>query len=305
MDRLEAMRLFVRIAETESFTAVARETGRGQPSVSKMVGQLEEYLGIRLLNRSTRTLSLTDEGRSYYETCCRILEDLDEAEAQLGIRRAEPSGLVRLGTPVVFGRLHVLPRLSRFLEEHPLLSVELVMNDRVSDLVEEAIDLSVRIGALGDTSLVGRRIGSTTRLTVASPEYFRRHGIPRHPSELAQHNCLLYTPLATGNEWHFEGADGPIRVKVTGNFRANNSDALRQAVLEGIGIAVIPTWLLRDEVEQGRLQSVLEEFRPSQFPIQIVYPSRRHLPARVRVLMEFLVQELRSDPFISQTPPRG
>lgn len=300
MDRLEAMRLFVRVVETESFTAVARETGQGQPSISKRIGQLEEHLGVRLLNRTTRMLSLTDDGHSYYDHCRRILDDVDEAEAQVGRRRIAPSGMVKLAVPVVFGRLHVVPRLKRFLELYPQVTVELVMNDRFADLVEEAIDVSVRIGNLADTTLVGRRVGETTRLTVAAPSYFESHGKPHHPSELAQHNCLVYTPLATGDEWHFEGPEGPIRVKVTGNFRANNSEAIREAVMEGIGIAVVPTWLLRRELETGLLRCVLKDYEPKRLPIQIVYPSRRHLPAKVRVLVEFLAQEFQADPYISQ-----
>jgi len=301
VDRLEAMQLFVRVVETGSFTAVAREAGQGQPSISKRIGQLEEHLGVRLLNRTTRTLSLTDDGQSYYEHCRRILGDIDEAEARVGRRRIAPSGLVRLGTPVVFGRLHVVPRLKRFLELYPQVAVELIMGDRFSDLVEEAIDLSVRIGNLADTSLVGRLIGTTSRLTVATPGYFARHGTPRHPSDLAEHNCIVYTQLGTVDEWHFQGPEGAIRVKVKGNFRGNNSEAIREAVLEGIGIAVVPTWILRDELEQGRLQCVLKDYEPRQLPIRIVYPSRHHLPAKVRVLADFLTQEFQADPVIS--PP--
>lgn len=294
------MRLFVRVVETESFTAVARETGQGQPSISKSIGRLEEHLGVRLLNRTTRTLSLTDDGHGYYQHCRRILDDLDEAEAQMGRRRSTPSGLVRLGTPVVFGRLHVVPRLKRFLELYPQVSVELIMGDRFADLVEEAIDLSVRIGNLADAALVGRRVGTTTRLTVATPDYFARNGVPQHPNDLAEHNCLVYTPSSTFDEWHFEGPDGPIRVKVKGNFRANNSEALREAVLEGIGIAVVPTWLLRCQDEQGLLRCVLKDYEPRRLPIQLVYPSRRHVPAKVRVLADFLTQEFQADPLIAQ-----
>jgi DNA-binding transcriptional LysR family regulator len=309
MDRLAAMRAFARVVESQNFTAVARESGVSQPTISKLVADLETHLGVRLLNRSTRSVSPTDEGLVYYDHCRRILDALDEAEASVGNRRTEPGGLVRIGAPVAFGRLHVVPRMKRFLDLYPRVSVDLVMADRFSDLVEEGIDLSVRIGELSDASLVARRVGRTTRVTVGAPDYFARHGEPKTPEDLADHNCLVYTPLSTVDEWHFEGPEGPIRVRVKGSFRANNSEAVREAAIAGLGIAVTPTWLFRDELERGLLKVVLHGFEPRRLPINIVYPSRRFLSAKVQALADFLAAEFRTDAVIAPregiAPPEG
>ncbi len=267
----------------------------------QITSPVESHLGVRLLNRSTRSVSPTDEGTAYYDHCRRILDALDEAEASVGSGRTAPSGLVRIGAPVAFGRLHVVPRMKRFLDLHPRVSVELVMSDRFSDLVEEGIDLSVRIGDLSDASLIARLIGKTARVTVGSPDYFARHGEPKSPEDLAHHNCLVFTPLSTVDEWHFEGPDGPISVRVKGSFRTNNSEAVREAALAGIGIAVTPTWLFRDELDRGLLRVVLQGFEPRRMPINIVTPSRRFISAKVRALADFLAAEFRSDPAV--TPP--
>src|SRR5258708_29698572 len=189
--------------------------------------------------------------------------------------------------------------MARLDERHPELQVEVVMSEGFVDLVEQGIDLAVRVGELVDQSLIARRIGTTARVTVGSPDYFVRRGEPQIPDDLRNHNCIVYTHLSTVNEWHFAGADGPIRVRVQGNFLANNSEAVREAVLSGVGVGVTPTWLFRDEVTSGLVKIVLRKYEPTRLPIHAVYPSRRLLSARVRAVIDFLIHEFQIDPGLS------
>jgi DNA-binding transcriptional LysR family regulator len=291
MDLLSGMRLFARVVETGGFTTVARESRTSQPTISRTIAALEAHLGVRLLNRSSRALTLTDDGKQFYQRARAALEAVAEAEGSVGRRRGEPSGLLRLGTPVAFGRLHVTPLIPKFLERHPNVGVELVMNDGFVDLVGEGLDLAVRVGNLADPSLVARPIGMTRRVTVAASSYLDRCGVPSTPADLAQHDCVIYTRLATGQRWHFEGSDGPVQVDVHGRFSADNSEAVREAVIGGAGIAVLPVWLFKDEVDRGLVRLILEQFEPTPLPIHAVYPSRRLLSAKVRAMIDFLAVE--------------
>lgn len=299
MDLLDAMRSFVRVVETGSFSAVARELNATQPTVSKQVAWLEKRLGTRLLQRTTRSLSLTEEGRTFAARALAALEAIDEAEAAVGPRRQKPGGHVRIACPVAFGRLHVAPRLRRFLARYPDLSLELVMSDGVANLVEQGLDVAIRVGQLADTTLVARRIGTTRRVTVGAPSYFQRRGEPQAPKDLADHDCIVYTALATGNEWHFDGKDGPVKVRVSGRLSANNSEAVREGVLSGCGIAVLPTWLFRTELVEGTVRIVLQDYEPVALPVHAVYPSRRFVPAKVHAVVEFFAEEFRRDPSLS------
>jgi DNA-binding transcriptional LysR family regulator len=299
MDMLDAMRAFVRVVETGSFSTVARERHTSQPTISKQVAWLERKLGARLLQRTTRNLSLTEEGRVFAMRAAAAFEAVDDAEASVGPRRGAPSGLVRIGCPVAFCRLHVAPRLWRLLDRYPQMSVELVMSDGFVNLVEQGIDVAIRVGNLPDASLIARRIGTTRRVTVASPAYFERRGVPRTPDDLAGHDCIVYTALATGNEWHFEGKDGPIKLRVSGRLSANNSEAVREAVLTGCGIAVTPTWLFRNELVDGSVRIVLQEFEPVRLPIHAVHPSRQFVSSKVQAVIEFLADEFRLDSGVS------
>ena len=299
VDELGAIRTFVRVAETGSFTAVAREQGTGQPAVSKQVAALEARLGTRLVHRSTKSLALSEDGRLYLEHARRILESMAEAESAVGRQRLAPAGLVRLATPVAFGRLHVAPRLARLLERYPELRVELVMSDGFVDLVEMGIDLAIRVGEITDPSLIARRVGTTRRATVAAPAYFRSRTVPAHPRDLQGHNCIVYTGLATRDVWWFESPEGPLSVKVTGNYLVNNSEAVREGVLAGIGIAVTPMWLFGQEGREGAIEIVLKAFEPRRLPIHAVWSSRRFLSTRVRAVLDFLADEFRLDPNLS------
>jgi DNA-binding transcriptional LysR family regulator len=300
MDLFVVMRTFVRVVEAQSFTEVAREVGATQSSVTKQIAALERHLGARLLNRTTRSLTLTEDGRNYYEHCREVLDSITQATALIGQGRTAPTGLVRVGTPNGFGRLHVAPRIRRLLDKYPALRVELVMSDGFVDLVEQGLDVAIRSGELRDQSLVARRIGITRRVTVGSTEYFARYGEPRTPEDLTRHNCIVYTSLTTGDEWHFAGPNGgPVSVRVRGNFLADNSEAVREAVAAGVGIAVMPVWLFRDEITSGLVRAALPDFEPKRLPIYAVCPSRRFLPTKVRVLIDFFADEFKLDPHIS------
>ena len=291
MDLLSGMRLFARVVETGGFTTVARENSTSQPTISRTIAALEAHLGVRLLNRSSRALTLTDDGREFYERARNALEAVAEAESSVGRRRGEPSGLLRLGTPVAFGRLHVAPRMPAFLDRYPQVNVELVMSDAFVDLVGEGLDLAIRVGDLADPSLIARPIGMTRRVTVAAASYLERHGVPTTPAELACHDCVIYTRLVTGHRWHFDSSDGPVQVDVSGRFRADNSEAVREAVICGAGIAVLPVWLFSDEIERGLVRVILEQYEPTRLPIHAVYSSRRLLAAKVRAMIDFLALE--------------
>ncbi|TAD89975.1 MAG: LysR family transcriptional regulator [Alphaproteobacteria bacterium] len=301
MDLLALMRCFVRVAEAASFTAVAEETGSSQPTISRQIAQLEAHLGARLLLRSTRQVALTDEGQRFLDRARTVLDSVAEAEGSVGRKRMRPTGTLRLAMPVVFGRLHVAPRLSRLLARYPDLALDLVMHDGTTDLIEEGIDLAVRIGAVTDPSLIAKRFGTTRRLTVATPGYLAAHGTPRYPQDLGQHQCILYTRLSTGPVWRFSSPTGPLDVTVSGRVRANNSDGVRAAVLDGHGIAVVPNWMLTDELETGALVSLLTAFEPERLPMQVVYPSRRYVPLKTSAAIQFFETEFRLDPRFSTT----
>lgn len=297
MDRLTAMEVFVRIVETGSFSAVAREMGMTQPTVSKQLTALEKLLKTRLLNRSTRQLSLTEAGSAYYESSKRIIDTVREADANLGVLQTQLSGVLRINTSIGLGQAYVGNLVLKFQKMHPGLSIDLSYADRFVDLVEEGMDMAIRVGRLNDSSLAARRIGSTLRRVVASPAYLEKHGTPQVPQDLANgHNCLLYAYLSTGNEWNFEGPEGTIRVKVSGNFRANNGEAIKQAVLADLGITITPDWFVLKELEDGRVKAFLEEFAPPPTDINAVYPSARHVSAKVRVFTEFLKTEFAQIP---------
>jgi DNA-binding transcriptional LysR family regulator len=298
-DTLALYRSFVRVVEAGSFTAVADELGSTQPTVSRQIAALEVHLGCVLFQRSTRALTLTDDGRTFYALAQRTLEAAAEAETAVGRRKGRPTGTLRLACPVVFGRLHVVPRLGRFLERYPDVAVDLVMNDGFADLVEDGIDLAIRIGEVSEQDLVVRRIGMTRRVTVASPGYLAARGEPAQPSDLETHDCIVYTRLSTGASWRFDGPDGPISVRVAGRLRVNNSEGVREAALGGTGIAVVPVWHVTQEIDEGRLRVILRDFEPKPLPTQAVYPSRRFLPLKVRAMIDFLAHEFELDPRLS------
>jgi DNA-binding transcriptional LysR family regulator len=292
MDLLGALGAFVRVVETGSFSAVARETHASQSAVTRQIAQLEQHFGVRLFHRTTRRLSLTDDGQALLPHARHLMENTDEMEAALGRQSGEPRGLVRLGTSVA-GGLFLATRLPALLARHPGLSVELVMRDQPSDMIEERLDLAFRSGEIADASLVARRAGQLGRAVVAAPIYLERHGAPATPEDLALHVGLIHDATPDPHVWRFTGPDGPMSVRVSGAFLANDSEAVRRAARAGHGVALLPEIQLVDDLRAGRLFRLLEDYPSQQVPVHIVYPSRRHLAPRTRVVLDFLIDQMR------------
>ncbi len=289
MDRFTSMEVFARVAEVKGFSEAARRLGQSKSSVSKHVSALENHLGVRLLNRTTRRLSLTEAGVAYYDWCRRIAADMEAAEDSVTRLHADPRGNLKVNAPMSFGRLHLAPVIPEFLERYPHVTVEMSMDDRVVDLIEEGFDLAVRITRLADSSLIARRIASSRRVICASPDYLEKHGVPRTPADLAHHNCLIYSYSPQGDRWRFTGPDGEYTVRVSGNFWANSGDALQTAALGGVGVMSIPSFMIGEDLRAGRLVAVLEDYGQPELPIHAVYPHQRHLTAKVRAFIDFMI----------------
>jgi DNA-binding transcriptional LysR family regulator len=299
-DTLSLFRAFVRVVEAGSFTRVAREQNTSQPTVSRQIAALEEHLGARLFTRTTRRLTLTDDGRGFYERAKLAIEAVGDAENAVGRRRARPSGTLRLATPITFGRLRIIPHLKEFLSRYPDVAIDLVMSDTNADLVEEGIDLAIRSGDITDTSLIARKVGTTRRVVVATPAYLRGKAPPRHPGDLAGHECIVFGQGDAGVTWHFTGPDGPVSVEAKGRVRSRNSEGVREVILSGIGIGFAPVWHFVDEIETGRLEVLLPAYEPRSEPIHAIYPSRRFVPQKTRVMIDFLEQRFALDPTITR-----
>ena len=295
MDRFTSLLLFTRIVEAGSLSAAAREANLSQPTVSKQLADLEARLGTQLLQRTTRHLSLTEAGSALYVRAKRILAELDEAEAGAADLHGSPRGTLRVGAPVAFGRLHLMPTLPDFLRRHPGLTVDLAMSDRFTDLVADGADVVIRIGKLSDMSLIARHVGRSTRVPVASPAYLAAKGEPLTPKDLLQHDCLAYTLLTTGNEWHFTGPSGEDAVRVQGPFRADNSEAVRQAALAGLGIAVLPTWLVTEDLAAGTLLRLLPDWTPVAADVSVLYAPAARVASKVRVFVDHVVAIFRTN----------
>ncbi len=300
MDILAAFRSFIRITELGSLSAVARETGATQPAISRQLAALEDHLGVRLIQRSTRSLTLTEDGRDLLNHARLVVEAVEETEAVIGQRRGSPAGLVRLGCPSVFGRTYIVPHLGDMLARYPGLSVELVVSDNIADMIQEGLDVAIRAGDITDVSLVARRLGTVSTVPVASVAYLERYGEPAHPSELANHQCIVFTRSQHPGEWQLSGPEGPITVHVDGRFRSNHIDSVLAAVMAGQGIALVPLWMMREAVRGGLVRPILLEWQPRQFPISAVYPSRRFLAPRTRAVVDFLVEEFKHDPVLAE-----
>jgi DNA-binding transcriptional LysR family regulator len=300
MDRLAAMQTFVRVVESGSFSAVAREVRATQSAVSKQVAALERALGARLLNRTTRSLALTEDGERYFEQARRLVAEIAEAESGLRQGEQQLTGWLRVAASVGFGRLKLLPLVKSFLAAHPGVKIDLRLDDGFIDLVEQGIDVAVRIGELADSTLVARRIGTTKRVLIASRMYLRSlpkgRKPPRLPEDLLQLNCIVYTELATQNTWTFTAGQGApvevgtvVTVRAQGSLQTNSSEVVRAAVLSGMGISFSPTWLFEDEMAQGDLQVLLPDWPAPSLPVHLVSPSQRRQSAKVRAFTDHLV----------------
>jgi len=289
VDRFSAVRAFAKVVELGSFARAAERLSLSTSAVSRQVSELEAHLEVRLLNRTTRRLSLTEAGQVYYERCVQVLADLDEAEASVRNAALVPRGVLRLTSGVTFGERYVAPAIAEFAARHPQLTFDVDLSDRTVDLVEEGFDLAIRIGPAKQQALVARRLGWTRPLCCASPSYVQRHGAPATPDDLAKHECLAYTYVAVPNAWSFETTDGQRHtVRVPVRHRANSGRLLVGMAVAGIGILMEPDFIVAAEVRSGQLVPLLRDFAPPRSPIAAVYPSRRHLSAKVRVFVDFL-----------------
>lgn len=293
MDKLRAMETFVRIVDRGSLTAAAEVLHTSLPSVVRTLAALERMLDVRLLQRTTRRIALTDEGREYYERCRQILAATDDAETALSTRRATPRGRMRVTAPVMFGRLHLAPLALQFLARHRALQIEILLLDRVVDVIEEGIDVGIRIGALADSSLVAIGVGETRRVVCASPAYLREAGTPREPGDLAAHRCVNFAGLAPGAEWLFATGRGTRRVAIRPVLASNQIDVALDACLHGVGIGQFLGYQVQVLLDAKRLTRVLGEFEPDATPVHLIYPHARLLSTNVRAFVDWMVPRMR------------
>lgn len=288
MDKYQEMRVFTAVVDAGSFVAAADELAMSKAAVSRYISDLEQRLGVRLMQRTTRRLSLTEEGTVFLARCRTILASIEESEAELSTRADSATGLLKVSVPVSFGLKHLAPLWVEFLAAHPRVLLDVHLADRMVDLVEEGFDLAVRIARLPDSSLVSRRIATTQLVLCASPKYLRRRPSPQHPSELAQHDVIGYSLLSMGDQWQFTGPDGSVTVRVRPRLRTNNGDTSVAAAVRGAGIDLQPTFLIADELASGRLVEVLSEYRSIELGVYAMYPSRKFVLPKVRALLDFL-----------------
>jgi LysR family transcriptional regulator for bpeEF and oprC len=299
MDRLDVISVFVRVVDSGNFSAVARTLGVGQPAVSKQIAALEAHLGAQLLQRTSRSLTLTEAGRDFYESAVRLVGDLEAAESRVGRGRIAPSGLVRATVAPVFGRLYIVPRLREFFARYPEVAVELVVADRLINLVEEGIDVGIHNGELSDSSLIASKIAQTPVITVATPTYLAAHGEPATPAELERHACVIYAQQGAPRIWRFDGRFGPITHQPKGAFRTNDAEQIRTAVLADLGLAHAPGWLFASEIASGAARLVLTDYEPAKLSISAVRPGGRFLASKVRVFIDFLAEIFAEEPSLA------
>ena len=292
MDRFHEVNAFIAVVEAAGFSAAARRTGDSQSGVSKAVGALEKRLGVMLFNRSTRSVTLTDQGQRYYDRTKPLVEEMDEADSELKSSTLNVSGMIRIATSSTFGRLHILPLIPELLALNPGLQVDLVLSDFVRDMVEDRIDLAIRVGPVNEPEAVVKRVTTTPLVCVGSRRYFEQRGIPKTPAELVDHNCLLYGGLMESSNWPFVGPEGRFNVAVRGNLSSNSVETIRSGVLDGVGIGLFAKVSLADELDHPDVITILEEFIGDARDISLIWPKRRFVPARVRRATDFFAAAL-------------
>lgn len=290
MDKLESLRAFTKVVQHGSFSEAARELRLSRSAVSKYVGDLEQTLGVQLLVRTTRSVSATESGLAYYERASAILADLEEADLAVTRLQAEPRGLLRVNAPMSFGTLHLGRAVADFMEAHPDLQIQLVLTDAIIDPVQEGFDVTIRIADPPSSSLIARKIAPAPPIACAAPDYLARHGTPLHPRDLRRHRCLAYGHTTTGNQWKLTGPDGEHWIQLPWTLCANNGEVLRDAAVAGRGIALLPSFIAGPDLDQGRLQPILTDYRAHDLSIFAIYPPTRHLSSKVRLFIDFLVE---------------
>ena len=298
MDRLSDIAVFVQVVAKGSFTAAAEQLGLSKSVVSKYVTRLEEGLDVRLLNRTTRRLSLTEAGQILYSRSVRGLEEIEAAEAEVSKLHDTPSGKLRINTPMSFGIRHIAPAMATFAQRYPQLTVDMRLDDRQVDLIEEGVDLAIRIAELPDSSLVARRLSTCRHVVCASPAYLERHGTPKAPEDLSQHKVLTYQYQDSPNQWHMIAPDGrPVSVTLHGSIAMNNSLALLEAAKHGAGIMLTPSFVAGEAIKHGELVELLPGYRAQELSIYAIYPERRHLLPKVKVFIDHMKAHLGDPPY--------
>lgn len=296
MDRLTAMEAFVRVVDRGGFTAAADDLRLSRAMVSRHVQELEHHLGARLLNRTTRKVSLTEAGQVYYERSTQLLADLAATEGAVGELQVRPRGQLRINAPVVFGAMHLVSAVADYMAAFPEVFIELTLNDRVVDVVEEGYDLAIRIGRLSDSSLIARRLAPCRIVICAAPDYLARRGTPHIPADLAGHDCVRYMHGEGGDIWHFGGPAGSVAVRVHGQMRTNNGDAMRIVALRGRAVVALPSFIVSAELSSGALVPVLTDWRIAEMAVHAVYPPSRNPTAKLRSFIDFLVPRFGDPP---------
>jgi len=294
MDRMAAMETFVRVVDSGSFSAAAKQLRLGQPAVSKTIAQLEERLGVRLLLRSTHGLTPTEAGRNFYERAKRSIEEAEQAELAARGAGATLSGSLRVCAAVTFARLHVIPRLPLFLAEHPALDVEVLLSDANKNLVGAGIDVALRMGQLADSSLTARKIGQSQRRVIGSPAYFQRMGVPQTPADLAKHQAVVYDQGGGGTAWTFRRGDAKVSVIVDGRVRVSAAEGVREGVFAGLGLAIASDWMFAPELKSGVVKSVLDDWSLPPIDLWTVFPAGRQVSAKARAFASFIEKQLAS-----------
>ena len=290
MDQHGEMAVFVRVVEHESFSSAARALKLTPSAVSKLIGRLEDRLGARLLNRTTRRLSMTEEGHAFYQRCVPILSAIDEAEMAVTELHAEPRGLLKVNASTAFGQFHIQPLIPKFLERHPDLRIQLTLSDSLVNLVEEEVDVAIRIADMPDSTLIAKKLSAVHRTVAAAPSYIEKFGIPKSPKDLKNHNCLTLSFETSLNQWEFKGSDGPQRIRVRGSFETNNAAALYEAGLAGLGLFRAANFVVGSDFKEGRLIPVLEDYEMiNQVNIYAVYPHSKHLSPKVRAFVDLMI----------------
>ena len=297
MDKLISMQVFEKVTKHNSFSATARDMGLSKAMVSKHIASLENSLDVLLLNRTTRRLSLTESGAAYLERVKNILADIEETELAVSTLSSEPRGTLKLSAPTSFGSFHLARAIGGYKQIYPDVHIEMILTERLHDLVEDGLDLAIHVGHLDDSSLIAKRLASARMIVCGSPAYFEKHGIPETPEDLIYHQCLIYSPRTPANEWIFKKDNKKFNVRVSGDIRSNIGDALRVAAMQDSGLIQLPTYMTGLDIKAGRLQAVLEDYEPPESPINALYLHRKHLSAKVRTFVDYLYDILHPVPY--------
>ncbi len=298
MDKFDAMRIFVEVAEANSFVAASRKLDLSAPAVTRAIARLEKVLGVQLFNRTTRHIRLTDTGARFFDDAKRILEDLEQAEAMANGSYIQPKGELTITAPVLFGQMHITPILTEYLQANPAVTANALFFDRISNLIDEGMDIAIRIGPLKDSSLYATRVGHVQRIVCASPEYLKEYGTPEHPSELTEHRIIQATTVEPSTSWRFSSPKGKVSVKVTPRMNCCQNGAAICAASHGFGITRLMSYQVGEELKAGVLQRILKDFEMDPLPVNIVYLGGQKANAKIRSFIDLAVERLRANPFI-------